>query len=122
MHKQKPNESTYLEKFYKMKIKSNIQDKIEQLLTEKKEEIIKIADSHGTFNVRIFGSVARGEAQENSDIDFSVDYSLDKISSWFPTGLIFDLEELLQYKIDVATEGALKERIKKQVLEEAVKL
>jgi hypothetical protein len=105
-----------------MKIKSNIQYKIEQLLIEKKEEIIKIADSHGAFNIRIFGSVARGEAQENSDIDFLVDYSLDKISSWFPTGLIFDLEELLQYKIDVATEGALKERIKKQVLEEAVKL
>lgn len=104
------------------KNKSNIQWKIEQLLHSKREQIIKIADNHGAFNIRIFGSVARGEADEKSDIDFLVDYSLDKISSWFPSGLILDLEKLLDYKIDVATENSLKERIKQKVLQEAIRL
>ncbi|BAQ60957.1 hypothetical protein GM3708_1363 [Geminocystis sp. NIES-3708] len=88
----------------------------------KKEEIIEIVKNHGTFNIRIFASVAGGEVQENSDVDFLVDYSLDKISSWFPTSLIFNLENLLQHKIDVATEGALKELIREQILQEAIKL
>lgn len=104
------------------KIKPDIQSEIEKLLHSKREEIIKIAENHGAFNIRIFGSVARGEADEKSDIDFLVDYSLDKISSWFPSGLILDLEKLLNYKIDVATETSLKERIKKQVLEDAIEL
>jgi predicted nucleotidyltransferase len=100
----------------------NIQFEIEKLLHSKREEIIKIANNHGAFNIRIFGSVARGEADEKSDIDFLVDYSLDKISSWFPSGLILDLEKLLDHKIDVATENSLKERIKQKVLQEAIKL
>lgn len=105
-----------------MKIKSIIQTKIEELLEEKKQQIVTIAQSHGAFNIRIFGSVARGEAQENSDIDFLVDYSLEKISSWFPAGLVLDLEKLLERKVDVATESALKARIRTKVLKEAVKL
>lgn len=95
---------------------------IENLLKNKREEIFKIAAKHGAFNVRVFGSVARGEADEQSDIDFLVDYSLDRISAWFPGGLVLDLEKLLGRKVDVATEKALKDRIRERVLKEAVPL
>ena len=44
-----------------------------------------------SFNVRVFGSVARGEETENSDVDFLIDYDIKKISPWFPAGLIGDL-------------------------------
>lgn len=83
------------------------------------EKTLAIADQHGAYNLRIFGSVARGEADENSDIDILVDYSLDKISSWFPAGLILDLEQLLGHKVDIATEAGLKERIRERVLKES---
>ncbi|WP_317619496.1 nucleotidyltransferase family protein [Laspinema olomoucense] len=49
-----------------------------------------IAAKHGAFNVRVFGSVARDEADQNSDLDLIVDYDLDKISPWFPVRLIHD--------------------------------
>jgi uncharacterized protein len=96
--------------------------KINELLGIKREEILEIADKHGAFNVRVFGSVARGEADEQSDIDFLVDYSLDKVSGWFPAGLVLELEALLGRKVDVATEKALKERIREEVLQQAISL
>jgi uncharacterized protein len=99
-----------------MKIQMN------ELLIKKREKILEIAAKHGAFNVRVFGSVARGEADEQSDIDFLVDYSLDKVSSWFPAGLVLELEALLGRKVDVATEKALKERIRQQVLQQAISL
>lgn len=64
--------------------------------------------------------MARGEADENSDIDFLVDYDLDKISPWFPSGLVIDLENLLGCKVDVVTVDMLKECLKAQVLHEAI--
>ncbi|ELS04217.1 putative nucleotidyltransferase [Xenococcus sp. PCC 7305] len=100
----------------------NNSDKLADLLQDKRDEIIAIAAKHGAFNVRIFGSVARNEADQDSDIDFLVDYSLDDISPWFPAGLKLDLEKLLNHKVDLATEGALKERIREKILSEAVSL
>ncbi|NER03486.1 MAG: DNA polymerase subunit beta, partial [Okeania sp. SIO3C4] len=70
----------------------------------------------------IFGSVAREEDDENSDIDFLIDYDLEKTTSWFPMGLILDLEAFLQRKVDVATDDSLHYFIRDKVLEEAVKL
>ena len=96
--------------------------KLKQLLLEKREEILKIATKHGAYNVRIFGSVARGEDDENSDIDFLIDYDLSKTSSWFPMGLILDLERLLNHKVDVAMDDSLHYFIRDKVLEEAIKL
>jgi predicted nucleotidyltransferase len=96
--------------------------RIDKLLQDKRREVLKLAEKHGAFNVRIFGSVARGEADEQSDIDFLVDYSLEKISPWFPAGLVLDLEQLLGCNVDIATEAALKDRIKDRVLNEAVPL
>jgi len=95
--------------------------KIEKLLQEKREQILKIAAEHGACNVRVFGSVARGEADVDSDIDLLIDLGENR-SPWFPVRLIKDLENLLGRKVDIVTEKGLKERIKERVLQEAIKL
>ncbi|GCE59923.1 nucleotidyltransferase family protein [Microcystis aeruginosa] len=95
---------------------------LKQLIQDKREDILKIATKHGAFNVRVFGSVARGEETENSDIDFLIDYDLAKTSPWFPGGLLVDLEDLLGCKVDVVTEKSLHHLIKQQILKEAIKL
>jgi uncharacterized protein len=66
--------------------------------------------------------VARQEAHSESDIDFLVDYDSSKRSPWFPSGLVQDLESLLQRKVDIATPAMLKPRIRDRVLREAVSL
>jgi uncharacterized protein len=96
--------------------------KLKQILQEKREAIIAIAAKHGAFNVRIFGSVARGEEREDSDIDFLIDYDLAKISPWFPGGLLMDLEEFLQCKVDIVTDKGLSPLIREGVLKEAIDL
>ncbi|MDJ0554887.1 MAG: nucleotidyltransferase domain-containing protein [Microcoleaceae cyanobacterium MO_207.B10] len=96
--------------------------KLKQLLLEKREEILHFASKHGAYNVRIFGSVAREEDDENSDIDFLIDYDLNKISPWFPSGLMQDLQSILGRKVDIVTVEGLKERIRERVLEEAIEL
>ncbi len=93
-----------------------------QLLQENKEIILAIAAKHGAYNVRIFGSVARGEENLESDIDFLIDYDLEKTTPWFPVGLIRDLEMLLNTKVDVVTVEGLKNRIREQVLQESINL
>ncbi|TRV42288.1 MAG: DNA polymerase subunit beta [Microcystis panniformis Mp_MB_F_20051200_S9] len=95
---------------------------LKQLVQDKREDILKIATKHGAFNVRVFGSVARGEETENSDIDFLIDYDLAKTSPWFPGGLLVDLEDLLGCKVDVVTEKSLHHLIKQRILKEAIKL
>ena len=95
---------------------------LKQLIQDKREDILKIATKHGAFNVRVFGSVARGEETENSDIDFLIDYDLAKTSPWFTGGLLVDLEALLGCKVDVLTEKNLHHLIKQRILKEAIKL
>ncbi|MEM9948805.1 MAG: nucleotidyltransferase domain-containing protein [Cyanobacteria bacterium P01_D01_bin.36] len=96
---------------------------IETLLLPKKSQILEIAEKHGAFNIRVFGSVARGEATPNSDIDLLIDYDPSRRSAWFPAGLIQDLQTLLDRKVDIATLAMLREdRGRDQVLAEAVPL
>lgn len=95
---------------------------MDDLVKPKREQILAIAAKHGAYNVRVFGSVARGEATAESDVDFLVDYDLEKITPWFPGGLLLDLEQLLNRKVDIATVDMLKERIRDRVLREAVAL
>ena len=95
---------------------------VEELLASERSQILAIAEKHGAFDVRVFSSVARGEATSESDIDFLLDYDLARITPWFPAGLILELETLLNCKVDVATIEMLKERIKTRVLAEAVSL
>jgi uncharacterized protein len=91
---------------------------IQEVVQSKREKILQLATQHGACNIRIFGSVARGKADEDSDIDFLVDLG-ENLSPWFPVRLIRDLEQLLERKVDVVTEKGLKERIRKRVLQEA---
>ena len=92
-----------------------------EFLKEKRAEIMKIAAKHGANNIRIFGSAVRGEATPESDIDFLVDAGPDT-SSWFPAGLILDLQELLGCRVEVVTERGLNPHIREHVLREAVPL
>jgi len=92
-----------------------------ELLYEKREDILRIASKRGAYNVRVFGSVARGEADSKSDIDLLVD--LEPGRSLFDLGgLLMDLQDLLGKHLDVVTERGLRERIRERVLKEAVPL
>jgi len=94
---------------------------IDEILKGKRGEILEVAIRHGASNVRIFGSVARGDARPESDVDFLVDLAQGR-SLFDHAGLIIDLEAVLGRKVDVVTERGLKERIRGRVLEEAVPL
>ncbi|MBM3935014.1 MAG: nucleotidyltransferase family protein [SAR202 cluster bacterium] len=94
---------------------------IAKTVHEKREEILRIAAKHGAYNVRIFGSVARGDAGPDSDVDFLIDYG-PNTSPWFPGGLIADLQDLLGRNVDVVTEKGLHRLVKDRVLAEAVPL
>jgi uncharacterized protein len=92
-----------------------------ELLKDKREAILQIAAKHGARNVRVFGSVARGEADDQSDIDFLVDMEPGR-SLLDLGGLLMDLQDLLGQNVDVVTERGLKPRIRERVLAEAVAL
>lgn len=94
---------------------------IEETLKNKRDEIQRIAARHGASNVRIFGSVVRGEAEVESDIDFLVDVGPER-TSFFPGGLIADLQDLLGREVDVVTEDALHWYIRERVIKEAIPL
>ncbi len=92
-----------------------------QSLRERREEILRIAGKHGARKVRIFGSVARGEADAASDLDFLVEMEPGR-SLLDLGGLLMDLQDLLGCRVDVVTEKGLRERIRDRVLKEAVAL
>lgn len=92
---------------------------VDRVLTEKREEILRICARYGARNVRVFGSVARGEAHAQSDVDFLVEMEPGR-SLLDLGGLQYELEELLGCRVDVVTPRGLKPRIRDQVLREAV--
>jgi uncharacterized protein len=94
---------------------------LDQLLRKKRDDIKRIAARHGAYNLRVFGSVARGEAGPESDIDILIDVG-PTTSSWFPAGLILDLEDLLGRRVEVVTEKALNPELRDHVLREAIPL
>jgi predicted nucleotidyltransferase len=91
------------------------------LLKNKRKDILRIASKYGARNVRIFGSMARGEAKEDSDIDFLVDMEPGR-SLFDLGGLLMDLQNLLAQKVDVVTEKGLRPRIRDRILKEALPL
>ncbi|WP_072620252.1 nucleotidyltransferase family protein [Spirulina major] len=95
----------------------NLKEKLQQ----KRADIFNLAIKYGAYNIRIFGSVARGEADAESDIDFLVE--LEKGRSLLDLGgLLMELQDLLECPVDVVTEQGLRSRIRHQVLQEAIPL
>ena len=94
---------------------------IKELLRERRAEIEKVAAKHGAFDIRVFGSAARGEERGDSDIDLLVKTG-EKTSPWFPGGLVVDLEEILGRSIEVITENGLNPLIRERVMKEATPL
>jgi hypothetical protein len=94
---------------------------IRERLNEKRAEVLRAAERHGARNVRLIGSVARGDARADSDLDLLVD--LDSGRSLLDhAALMIELETLLGCKVDVATERGLRPRVRDRVLAEAVAL
>ncbi|WP_347566432.1 nucleotidyltransferase domain-containing protein [Scytonema sp. UIC 10036] len=83
---------------------------------------MSIAAKHGAYNVLIFGSVARDEETDTSDIDFLIDYDMSRITAWFPIGLIQDFESFLNRKVDVVTTNYLYCLIQDKIFKEAIPL
>lgn len=94
---------------------------IDDLLKEKREDILRIAAKHGARKVRIFGSVARGEADLESDLDLLVEF-LPRSTLLSQSAMIRELEDLLGIKVDVVSDQGLRDRIRERVLSEAVAL
>jgi len=95
--------------------------KSRDLLRERREEILHVAAKHGARNVRVFGSIARGDDDEQSDIDLLVEFEsgrslLDHAALWL------ELQELLGCKVDVVSDRGIKPRMRDRVLREAVPL
>ena len=102
------------------RIKGNEMD-VARVLTEKREEILKIAARHGARNVRVFGSVARGEADEHSDIDLLVNF--DPTTGLLQhAALIRELRAFLGCPVDVVDDDGLRPRMRDRVLHEATPL
>jgi len=93
---------------------------IDDIIGDKRQAVLDLAAKHGASNVRIFGSVARGEARPDSDIDLLVDWDLTRISSWGGVGLDLELSALLERKVDVVSaedlHWALRERVQREVV------
>ena len=94
---------------------------IAQVVRDKREEILRISASHGAHNVRIFGSVARGEAGADSDVDFLVDMGSGRTLLDL-AHLFIDLEDLLGCKVDVVAAEGLHWYIRERVMREATPL
>jgi len=91
---------------------------IEEIIGDKRDAVLALAARHGASNVRIFGSVAEGRADDASDVDFLVDLEPGR-SLLDLGGLLMDLQDLLGRKVDVLTEPALHWYIRQKVVREA---
>ncbi|MEO1123359.1 MAG: nucleotidyltransferase family protein [Cyanobacteria bacterium J06639_16] len=92
-----------------------------QKLRSQRQAILQVAEGYGAHNLRIFGSVARGEDDAASDLDLLVDLEAGR-SLFDLGGLSMDLQTLLGCRVDVVTEKGLKQRIRDRVLQEAIEL
>lgn len=91
-------------------------------LRARREEILALAERHKATNVRVFGSVARGEADPGSDVDFLVTYQKGA-SLYDVAGLFVDLQELLGVAVDVVEDHAgLSDRFRRRIVKDVVPL
>jgi len=90
-------------------------------LRKEREQIKKVAQKHGASNIRVFGSISRGEERPESDIDLLVDFEADR-SLFDLVRLKLELEELLGHEVDLVTEKAMHRLIASRVIKEAIPL
>ena len=88
------------------------------IVRQRRDEIHRVAARHGVHTVRVFGSTVRGDDRPESDVDFLVEVGSEP-SSWFPAGLILELQELLGRRVEVVTPRGLSPHIREHVLSEA---
>jgi predicted nucleotidyltransferase len=94
---------------------------LDELRRSKRDEILRIAATYGATNVRVFGSLARGETSPSGDVDILVDLDPDR-SLMDLGGLLMDLQEVLHLPVDVATEDMLRPKVRERALLDAVPL
>jgi predicted nucleotidyltransferase len=92
---------------------------ISEIIATRREAILSTAARHGVTDIKVFGSVARGDAREDSDVDFLVEVGPEH-SAFFPGGLVADLEEILGRRVDVVEPDGLHRLLKDRILREAV--
>lgn len=90
-------------------------------LRQRRSDIVRLAERYGAANIRVFGSVARGDADHESDIDLLVDLAPDRTLLDLG-GLLMELHELLGVPVDVTTEALLHDRARERALCDAVSL
>jgi predicted nucleotidyltransferase len=94
---------------------------LEEVRSRYRDQIVAAAGRRGAHNIRVFGSVARGDQRHDSDIDFVVDFEPGR-SLLDLTGLWLDLETVLGCKVDVVSGRGLKPRLASEVVRDAVLL
>jgi len=94
---------------------------LEELRSRYRQQILVLAEKRGAHNIRVFGSIARGEQRPDSDIDFLVDFEPGR-SLLDLTGLWLDLEGTLGCKVDVVSSRGLRPRLASEVTRDAVSL
>ena len=92
---------------------------IQEIVTKHREQILSLAEKYGASDVRVFGSFARGTADEKSDVDFLVNLAPGR-SLFDLGGLLYELQELIGRRVDVVTPAGLRPRIRDRVLREAL--
>ena len=91
---------------------------IQEIISKHREQILSLAEKYGASDVRVFGSFARGTADEKSDVDFLVNLAPGR-SLFDLGGLLYELQELIGRRVDVVTPAGLRPRIRDRVLREA---
>lgn len=92
---------------------------IQEIISNQREQILSLAAKYGASDVRVFGSFARGTADENSDVDFLVTLAPGR-SLFDLGGLLYELQQVMGRRVDVVTDAGLRPRIRDRVLKEAV--
>jgi predicted nucleotidyltransferase len=94
---------------------------MDPLIIKNRQKILALAKKNGVTNIRVFGSMAKNQVNQNSDVDFLVEIEKGK-SGFALGGFLIDVSELLHRKIDVVTENALHKRIHDKIIQEAVSI
>jgi hypothetical protein len=95
---------------------------VAEIVGNLRDPILRLAAQHGAMNVRVFGSVARGEAMPDSDLDLLVRWDYGRMSAWGGAELDAELEALLGRRVDVVSENGLHPALRETILREAVPL